>query len=99
MFALAQCGKCRLVGSIAHQVVSAQTLNGNDAAFLNKLCGTVENLVGFLDVFRPGNAFGRKTVRATRFNPANFRATLKTRIGLCMEAPIGRNIPPGMLDT
>ena len=89
MLALAQCGKSRLISSVAHQVIPAQALNGNDTAFRNQLCSTMEDPVGFLDVFRPGNAFERKAVRGARFNPANFRAALKARVGLCMKAPVG----------
>ena len=90
MLAMTQCGKSRLVSSVAHQVIPAQAFNGNDATCCNQLCGTMENLVRFLDVFCPGDTFERKAIRRTRFNPANFRTALKARIGLCMETPIGR---------
>ena len=89
-FAAAKLGYRLLVGSVACQVKSAQTLDGDDTATGQQLNTAVDNGVAGLARGADGRqrgGFARLTAHA-RFAPRDMRPAIKAGIGLRVKTPV-----------
>ena len=89
-FAAAKLGYRLLVGGVACQVKSAQTLDGDDAAVGQQLNTAVDNGVAGLARGADGRRRGSlaRLIAHARLAPRNMRPAIKAGIGLRVKTPV-----------